>query len=159
MFDTGSLWDFSLIQYAKPGVADACLTLQDKHGADVNLLLWSLWMAQRGILLDQARLDLARKHIQPWHAQTVLPLRQLRRALKAQYGTADKRIEAVRAKIKAAELAAEQQVQYSLEQLCNTWPPANGATPATNLAIYFEDVGIAEKDWPEWYRQLALQDE
>jgi hypothetical protein len=32
-------WDFSLALYAKEGVADACLLLQDKLGYDVNLLL------------------------------------------------------------------------------------------------------------------------
>ena len=36
-------WDFSLEIYAKPGVAQACLALQDECGADVNLLLFCCW--------------------------------------------------------------------------------------------------------------------
>lgn len=42
-------WRFSCAVYAAPGVAQACLELQDTHGADVNLLLLAAWLgAARG---------------------------------------------------------------------------------------------------------------
>ena len=42
--DQGSpFWRFSLQLYRLPGVAEACIELQEKCGADVNLLLFLLW--------------------------------------------------------------------------------------------------------------------
>ena len=38
------LWDFSVRTYRKDGVADACLSLQNDHGADVNMLLYCCWV-------------------------------------------------------------------------------------------------------------------
>ena len=39
MNSTASFWDFSVGTYRRPGVADACLSLQDRYGLDVNVLL------------------------------------------------------------------------------------------------------------------------
>ena len=36
-------WQHSLQHYAKPGVADACLALQDNYQVNVNLLLFYHW--------------------------------------------------------------------------------------------------------------------
>ncbi len=41
-------WRFSLATYRKPGVATACLALQDECGVDVNLMLFLLWLAANG---------------------------------------------------------------------------------------------------------------
>ena len=38
-------WRFSLQFYRQPGVADACITLQEQSGVDVNLLMYLLWQA------------------------------------------------------------------------------------------------------------------
>ena len=38
-------WRFSLQFYRQPGVADACIALQEEAGVDVNLLLFLLWHA------------------------------------------------------------------------------------------------------------------
>ena len=38
-------WRFSLRFYRLPEVADACITLQEQAGVDVNLLLFLLWHA------------------------------------------------------------------------------------------------------------------
>ena len=40
-----NLWEFSLSVYGKSGVPDACLTLQNSHCLDVNLVLFCLWLA------------------------------------------------------------------------------------------------------------------
>ena len=50
-----SLWDFSVELYARPGVAAACLALQDRAGADVCLLLAALWLERRGVALEAVR--------------------------------------------------------------------------------------------------------
>ena len=51
-FPPTPFWDFSLAVYGRPGVAPACLALQQRHGADVNLLLFCAWFgaAHRGRL-------------------------------------------------------------------------------------------------------------
>ena len=38
-----SLWDWTLRAYAQPGVPEACLDLQDRHGQNTSLLLWAVW--------------------------------------------------------------------------------------------------------------------
>ncbi len=47
-FHTSPLWTFSLQHYAKAGVKDACLVLQDRSGLDVNVALACLWHERRG---------------------------------------------------------------------------------------------------------------
>ena len=48
----GALWRFALAVYQKPGVSDACLLLQDRHGCNVPLLLFAAWAgAERGVVL------------------------------------------------------------------------------------------------------------
>ena len=54
-----SFWDFSLAFYAMPGVADACLQLQDGCGADVNVLLFLLYRARDGYMLSAAEVPAA----------------------------------------------------------------------------------------------------
>ena len=58
------LWDWTLAAYAQPGVADACLRLQDQHGQNTSLLLWAVWAEaadadQLGRALDLFGLDWA----------------------------------------------------------------------------------------------------
>ena len=38
-------WRFSVKFYAVPGVAPACIELQDQAGVDVNMLFFLLWNA------------------------------------------------------------------------------------------------------------------
>lgn len=47
-FHPSLLWTFSLEHYAKPGVKQACLRLQDEYGLDVNVALACLWHERRG---------------------------------------------------------------------------------------------------------------
>ncbi|HKS89918.1 MAG TPA: TIGR02444 family protein, partial [Stellaceae bacterium] len=55
-----AFWRFSLALYARPGVAEALIALQDRAGRDVNLMLFALWFgAVRGRRLDAARLAAA----------------------------------------------------------------------------------------------------
>lgn len=114
-------WDFSLELYARAGVADHCLQLQDEQGVNVNLLLWCAWLDAQGLILDAGRLHNAQKRIRGWDEHYVVPLRQLRRRMKVEFGVEDVGIEAVRAQIKHAELLAEKQLQLWLESAVSTW--------------------------------------
>jgi len=111
-------WDWALSAYAKPGVAQACLDLQDDHGQCTPYLLWAAWAAQSGRGLDEATLvkgaDLARR----WEPAFITPVRAARRALKPAFdGVADDLREALREQVKAVELAAEKTLMQSLEAL------------------------------------------
>lgn len=153
-FQPNSLWDFSLALYAQPGVADACLHLQDEQGINVNVLLWCVWQECLGLPLDTAHLHEAQRRIRGWDQHYVVPLRHLRRRMKAEFGTGDEAIEAVRASIKQAELAAEKELQRRLQQMTFEWTQqsdeAGFATEALaiqrfegrNLRRYLDDAGV-----------------
>src|SRR5580700_6044309 len=43
-----AFWRFSLAFYERPGVAEALITLQDRDGFDINLILFALWLGISG---------------------------------------------------------------------------------------------------------------
>jgi uncharacterized protein (TIGR02444 family) len=105
-----AFWRFAGDLYARPGVADLCLDLQDKAARDVNLLLLCLWAGEvLGLALDDWDLKDLAAATAPWNAAAVHPLRALRRSLKGVPAA-----ETVRARIGAAELEAERLVQRHL---------------------------------------------
>jgi uncharacterized protein (TIGR02444 family) len=115
--DSSPFWEFSLSFYAREGVAPACLQLQDEGGADVNVLLYLLFLAQsRRIVSGQEaqRLDAA---VAPWRDSVVRPLRGLRRHLKEDTGAVPPpEREAFRNRVKKLELEAERLQQMALER-------------------------------------------
>ena len=111
-------WRFSLQFYRLPGVAEACIKLQEEAGADVNLLLFLLWhgaQQRRVPAAEVARLD---QRIAAWRERAVIPLRAIRRALKSPQGLVEAgTAEAFRTRIKAVELEAERLQQEALYEL------------------------------------------
>jgi len=77
-----AFWRFSLATYGHPAVAAACLALQDRWGADVNLLLYCCWLGQGGRALDQRTLRAAMSDVKALQQNIIRPLRQSRRALR-----------------------------------------------------------------------------
>lgn len=133
MADAARLWRWCGEVYRRPGVADACLRLQDECGADVNLVLALIWAGGEGIAVDAAALSRLVELSRNWQAQIVTPLRAVRRALKPRIEAAD-----FRERVKAIELEAERIEQ---EMLVSALPaPGNGgpafAVAAENLRIY-----------------------
>lgn len=135
----GAHWRFSLRVYEQPGVADACLLLQDRHKIDVNVLLVALIhaaIAGPPSILTIAALD---RTASEWRKQTIWPLREIRRSLKKdgalQVHPAQR---AVRQKIAAAELAAEQVEQAMLAELLPA--PTRRLPEADDLARTLETV-------------------
>lgn len=116
-----AFWRFSLAIYRRPGVAKACLALQDKAGLDVNLLLFCLFQAHRGRALTPTDLRRAMHRAAPIQTGIIAPLRAARRALKRQAGLADRTLAAAASRLRAAllrhELAAEQFEQTALSGL------------------------------------------
>jgi uncharacterized protein (TIGR02444 family) len=72
-------WRFSLQFYRLPGVAEACIALQEESGVDVNLLLFLLWHAAQQRLLSSAEVEGLEQRIAAWRNLTVIPLRAVRR--------------------------------------------------------------------------------
>ena len=104
-----AFWQFSLAYYARPHVAAACLELQDSAGVDVNVMLYLLFLGTH--MRQVSRDDVARIDglAAAWREQVVLPLRNVRRALKT--GIAPCPVEAtepLRSSVKHIELDAEQ---------------------------------------------------
>lgn len=111
-----SLWDWAVAAYAKPGVSDACLELQDAGGQNVCLLLWTAWAVETNQTLDaDARAD-ACDVARSWEDAAVAPLRAVRRRLKTRILDMDDAArEAVRDQVKAVELLAERHLLQALE--------------------------------------------
>jgi uncharacterized protein (TIGR02444 family) len=142
-----SFWEFSLGFYDRPGVAEACLQLQDQAGVDVNVLLYALFLATglREIdRTDAARIDACAK---TWREQVVIPLRTLRRQLKIgiePYEPAD--TARLRSTVKRVELDAERIEQEYLERLfppgtSGTLSASRDAAAQANVAAYGELCG------------------
>jgi uncharacterized protein (TIGR02444 family) len=114
-------WRFSLGFYRQPAVADACIALQEEAGVDVNLLLFLLWQATLGRELSPTEVTDLERRIGSWREMTVVPLRNLRRALKSPPAlVAAPTAEAFRTRIKAVELEAERLQQEAMFALAGS---------------------------------------
>jgi uncharacterized protein (TIGR02444 family) len=108
-------WRFSLRFYRRPGVADACIALQDECGVDVNMLLFLLWLAGDKKQLSPLSARAVCEQALLWRDDVVAPLRAVRRKLKGgstlvEAATA----ELFRTKIKGIELESERLEQEAL---------------------------------------------
>jgi len=131
-------WPFATDLYGRPGVAQACLWLQDNAGLDVVMVLFCCWLGRsRGAVEPEgfaALLDGARQ----WSAGLVTPLRQGRRWYREQtVATFDG---ACYNQLKAAELAAER-AQMAWLETCASGALRFAAGPgahasAANCALY-----------------------
>ncbi len=128
-------WRFSLRLYRAPGVADACIALQEGAGVDVNLLLFLLWQATQRRAFTAADVAALEQQIGGWRDTAVIPLRNLRRALKSPPSlVAPGTAEAFRTRIKAVELEAERLQQEAMYQLAATSPLGRAATSPAEAA-------------------------
>ncbi len=125
----------------------------------MNVLFWTLWLGYRGLKLEPGQLDLALRAIHNWDHHYILPLRQLRRKMKIDFGTDAPAIEAVRTKIKQAELLAEKHVQELLMaqiSIDSTNTPAKATTlMAENLWLYVKPLGVTDARCAELLDQLT----
>lgn len=148
--DGEAFWQFSLAFYGRPGVSAACLELQDRHGRDVNLVLYLCWLGLSGRGRIAAG-DLVRADgiITAWRRRAIEPLRAARRALKPseQEGVAQ-----LYEAAKAVELAAERLGQHRLAALA---PPAAlraaedcASDAVANLALYLCDAATRQAAAP-----------
>ncbi len=104
-------WRYSLAVYSKEGVPAELIALQDTFDIDVNVALFCLWLGRVvGLQLSEETLNAMTARCARWNAETVIPMRGVRRYLKT--GTAvqpiAQRAAELRTQIKRLELLAEQ---------------------------------------------------
>ena len=137
-------WRFALALYAKPGVAPACLVLQDRHGKDVIIALFGCWLGASGRGgFDEAALARAEETARPWRQAVVEPLRRTRHALKNVAGA-----EEFYSRMKKLELDAERVAVRRLAPLAPEPDPRLEAAQCVaaaraNLALYAGVEGTA----------------
>lgn len=138
--DAEQFWQFSEQHYARPGVAQACLQLQDEHGANVNLLLLLLMLEERGFTVEPASfmplLATRQGLFNQW--------RRLRRQLKTTLNH-DEYLQLLQ-----HELELERWQQQELLQQLRQSPPAPGSG---GLLSYLTLLQVA--DAPLWQLKLA----
>ena len=142
-----ALWRFSLAFYRRPGVADACLQLQDTAGVDVNVMLYLIFLATRGRRVGAQSIERIEAVAAEWRSAVIVPLREIRRRLKGPIGVFEVTVTAdLRNDVKRIELRAERLEQEALERLCplDTAQPDAGAAldiARANMAAYASRLG------------------
>lgn len=136
MSDSGHpFWDFSLQLYARPGVADASLALQDRFDADVNMVFFMLWAGEHGRALSVNEISELIALVKPWRDGAVRPLRAARRFLKTTDWKSPE-TDGLRKKIQAEELEAERLQQLFLEARLEQFAASREDCVANNLENY-----------------------
>lgn len=148
-FPEHPFWDFALAVYKSEGVAAACLNLQERHGIDVNVMLFCLWFGHSGrgeLSRDEVSALLAAT--ERWHRVVVKGLRLIRRALKEGFPEAPEELRGqLRVQVQATEIDAEHLQQLMLvaavprEARFAAVPAAERAAHAVaNCGAYFREV-------------------
>ena len=148
-FPDDPFWGFSLATYLRPEVATVCLGLQDRHGVDVNMVLFCCWVgASGGGTLSGAEMDAALAAAGPWQRDVIVPLRSLRQDLKG----SGKEGEKYRQQVAAAEIDAEHAEQLLISASW-TRPPDLARNEdlwigdaCANLRRYFEVLDLTPDD-------------
>jgi uncharacterized protein (TIGR02444 family) len=144
---TSRFWAFSLELYEDNAVAEACIALQDRHGLDVNMLLFALFAASRGTSLSGADIEQLEMMVGPWRRNVVRPLRRVRRWLKEQSHAADDAPAKLRSGVLDRELESEAYQQEVMEHTVRIDDGAPDVRAAQdNLARYAQFAGLAVDD-------------
>lgn len=150
--DQNPFWRFSLIVYGRPGVASACISLQDRLGLDVNLLLFLCWTGALGHAVEHDAFVRLMERAARWQRLVARPLREVRRGLKGQDLVDSVEGESFRSQVKALELEAErleQAMLYSELTFRQVEAPEESvqaaACAARNIALYLRVAGIVPR--------------
>lgn len=152
------LWDFVTWAYKLPGVEKACLALQNRLQADVNIVLFCVWLSHRGAGTSNLAtyLGTALKISRDWQKNLVEPIRSSRQHLKSLLETSPfgenerKAAEALYSSVQQCELDTEHLQTLALYALVTTGDdrgmsrsPAEQKDDAlNNLTVYFAATGI-----------------
>jgi len=147
-----SFWDFSVRTYRTPGVPEACLSMQNDYHADVNMLLYCIWVSAAIGPFDDELFNRASEYSARWADNVVIRLREARSWMKHTGCGMDpvptNECMHLREQVKSVEFAAEKMQQQVLESMLSV-DQARTATPdqlakdaAVNLMLYLESIDI-----------------
>lgn len=148
-------WEFSVTLYALPGVAGHCLSLQNDHGLDVNLVLFCIWYGRHFGEVPEALLEDALSSSDRWRNQVVNPLRTVRTQMKSNSELAeffaDSGYGDLREAIKRVELKSERVQQDKLQKMATNYiaqnQKAEPTAAATNLNALCKKLGLTSSKW------------
>ena len=132
MLTDAQFWQFSLSWYARPGVSQACIELQDKLGLNVNLMLLLCWCEQQNLQLSAEQIERLGLSLKVWSEKYTQPLRQLRRQIALE----DHADESVKHAIFDAEMALEKSEQRLLICAFSHFNLTKSDEAAQNLTRY-----------------------
>jgi uncharacterized protein (TIGR02444 family) len=130
-------WSFSLEFYAVSGVSECLINLQDRFGADANLLLFCCWCGVSGRPpVDEPQLREAMAQTGVWQSEIVQRLRSLRRDMKTGVdGVPLSDSNSVREEIKRLEIKCERIEQIRLAGLARA---VSGVRDIASIRIALE---------------------
>ena len=150
-FPDHPFWDFSLRVYGSDGVPEACLALQERHGIDVNVMLYCCWLGASGRgALDAGEIAAVCETVEEWHRDIVRGVRAVRQRLKGGLGAAPLALsEPLRRRIAKIEVDLEHVEQLMLAGSLAREPderrdePRRLADALDNIGAYYAAAGIA----------------
>lgn len=144
-----SFWDFSVETYARDGAKQACLSLQDEQGADVNVLLLCCFVARHGVRLTEPAVVTIARQAAAWQQEVVMPLRGVRRRLKQPVGSVlPDTCNDLRRGLERLELQAEKLEQEMLQAVLRTVGGHDGrdadrrGLARRNMLAYLSHLGV-----------------
>jgi uncharacterized protein (TIGR02444 family) len=151
-FPVHPFWDFSLSFYRQPGVADACLFVQDRYGLNINIVLFCVWVANSGGgALTTAHIATALRRIADWEGHVIKPLREIRRACRREaLGVPEFLLQMFQPQIETVELEAEHVEQLVLAELVLSleFSAEEGDDPASDavrsLKAYVDELDVVQ---------------
>ncbi len=135
-----NLWQFACGLYEVDSIKTACLDLQEKYGANVNLILWFAWMDATHQHLNRSSLDDAQNIVRgDNHCNQLLlnSLRQAREFLADDCNFTRVQAQLIHKHILAAELAVEKVLMQRLQDFTSRSPRAENGVEVLSLFDYF----------------------
>lgn len=143
-------WAYSLALYCRQTVASACLALQERRGADVNLLLAICWLATKGYVVKAEALGAAEVAVAPWNTTILQPLRQVRRRLPTDFPeTAQADRQSIKHGILSVELECERVAQRKIVAALEPLMADLDGAPARDLAAASFSLYLAQLATPD----------
>lgn len=157
-----SLWKFATEHYARDGVAQLCLRLQDEYDFDVNLLLFCCWYGAHYGVAESTLMQSLYDYSCDWNNNAVKPVRQTRGWLKALIESSPGDgpvLTQLREKVKEVELECERHQLEELEAKAQAVRPAQTGTDTEencwkNLELLRQQMGADEAATDELLREL-----
>jgi uncharacterized protein (TIGR02444 family) len=134
--DPDVFWRFSISLYGESSIKELCLSLQDQHSADVNLMLLYVWLDQQNISITSPERESLEALSNEWQTHWLHPLRKQRKTL----GRTAPEYKA----ILQQELELERREQQALIQCANAFNLTRQQQTITtyrNINMYLSKIG------------------